>query len=80
MHPSQLYITVPHNELLLSAIKSTNLMAQFSSESLLSNAADQLPTLPKTQSKYAARNRYAVLGFIYYGIKILMRIKKEIIL
>ena len=42
-------------------------MAQFSSKSLLSNAADHLPTLPKTQSKYAARNRYAVLGFIYYG-------------
>ena len=41
-------------------------MAQFSSESLLSNAADQLPTLPKTQSAYAARNRYSVLDFIYY--------------
>ena len=45
-------------------------MAQFSSESLLSNAADQLAMLPKTQSAYAACDRYAVLGFIYYGIYI----------
>ena len=45
-------------------------MPQFSSELLLSNAADQLPTLPKTQSAHAARDRYAVLGFIYYDINI----------
>ena len=38
----------------------------FCPESLLSNAADQLPTLPKSQCAYTVRDRYAVLGSIYY--------------
>ena len=40
----------------------------FCRESLLSNAADQLPTLPKSQCAYTVRDRYAVLGSIYYDL------------
>ena len=39
----------------------------FCSEPPLSNAADQLPTVPKSWRAYAARGCYAVLGSMYYA-------------